>query len=418
MLTLTPRRLRQLWYVPLLALAMGLMMLRLLLMARVLDVRAFSEFAAGSLVSSTFCMLGCLGLQPMLQREWPVNMVRRQEMRGLVRAAQCNVIALLCCLAGLLGASLGLSLAGMTPAVLSVGLLHGLAHQLFLVATVESRSRGEARRFAGQNLVRAAGALSLSVVAAVCTGSGVVALAIDSLLTIALALGFFQSALRRVGAALIYSLAIRRLNRVRWKSALTLMGVMIVGFSMLNVDRWVASDRLSARGFAYYSFAWIVLSISQSVQTVINASLYPLVARRFAQYGRGVALDLCLRTSLVSLVVFALAAVPMGYLLDYGVQRWYPEYAEALVVLPLFLAIAVLRISDFWSTFLHIAGFEARLLKLNLGAAALAILVWISLAHPFAGEPATLRQLAWLAALLTSFAYVALAVASRRTTNP
>ena len=93
----SPRRARQLWYAPVLTLAMGLMFVRSLVMARLLDVEAFGQYSAGILVSATFCMLGCLGLQSMLQREWPVHLVRGRERSGPVRAAQCHLVATACC---------------------------------------------------------------------------------------------------------------------------------------------------------------------------------------------------------------------------------------------------------------------------------------------------------------------------------
>lgn len=415
-LMLSPRRIRQLWYAPLLALAMGLMMLRMLVMARLLDVPAFAEFSGGILVSSTFCMIGCFGLQSMLQREWPIYLVRRQELRGLVRAAQCNLVALGCGLAGLLGAAFGISLAGTTPALLGIGLLHGLSQQLFLVATVESRSRGEALRFAHQNLLRAAVALALSAAAAQWTGSAGLALAIDAVVTIALSQGLFQKSLGRTrfGTTAVYQLAIRRLSLVNWSSALTMMLVMAIGFGLLNADRWLASDRLDPAGFANYSFAWIVLSIAQSAQAVINASVYPLLARRFAEYGREVAFGVCLRVSVSILAVGAVMAVPLYLAVDYGIHRWYPRYSDALALIPLFLAIAVLRASDFWTSFLLIAGLEARLLRLNLGAMAFSMLAWVALVRPWNAEPATLQQVSWLAALLTLSAYLTAARASWR----
>ena len=352
----------------------------------------------------------------MLQREWPASLVRRQELRGLVRAAQCNLVALGCCLVGLLGAGFGLSLAGVTPALLGVGLVHGLSQQFFLVATVESRSRGDALRFAQQNLVRAVAALVLSVGAAWWTGSAPWALTVDALVTIVLSQGFFRQSLghARLGAPAIYQLAVRRLRRVRWRSALTLMLIMAVGFGLLNADRWVASDRLGTAGFAHYSFAWIVLSIAQSAQVIINASIYPLLARRFAENGRGVAFGVCVRVSAAILVAGAVAAVPMYWMLDYGIGRWYPHYGDAQALIPLFLAIAVLRVSDFWSSFLLIAGFESRLLKLNLAAAAFGLTAWAGLVRLWTHESATLQQVAWLAALLTLSAYVTAAGASWR----
>ncbi|WP_146163022.1 lipopolysaccharide biosynthesis protein [Variovorax sp. WS11] len=413
---LSPSRIRQLWYVPLLALSMGLMMLRILVMARLLDVHAFAEFSGGILISSTFCMIGSLGLQSMLQREWPVNLVRRQELRGLVRAAQCNLIALGCGLIALVGIAFKILPSGTTSALLGVGLLHGVSQQWFLVATVESRSRGDVLRFAIQNLLRAVAAFALSVAAALWTGSAELALAIDALVTIALSLGFFQCALARVrfGSLAVYLLAIRRLRLVRWNSALTMMLIMVIGFGLLNADRWVASDRLDVEGFAHYSFAWIVLSISQSAQAVVNASVYPLLARRFAEHGCRVAFGVCLRVSMAILIVGAVTAVPLYLILDYGIDRWYPRYGDARALIPLFLAIAVLRVSDFWTSFLLIAGLEAQLLKLNVCAMAFGLLGWLGLVRFWNVEPMTLHQVSWLAALLTLGAYVTAAEASRR----
>ena len=414
--SLSPRRLRQLWYVPLLVLAMALMMLRLLVMARLFDVPTFAEFSGGMLVSATFCMLGCLGLQSMLQREWPVNLVRRQELRALVRAAQCALVAVACCAIGLLAAGLGLRVAGMTPALLAVGLLNGLAQQCFLLATVESRSRGEALRFSLQNLLRAVAAFGLSVFVAVTTGSALGALVVDALVTIVLSAGYFQRSLAHVkwGALAVGVLALRRLRRVQWRSALTLMVVMVVGFVLLNADRWVASVRLGTVGFAHYAFAWIVLSMAQSVQVVINASVYPMLVRRYAEHGRGVAFRLCLRVCAAILVLGVVAAVPLGLLLDFSVRRWYPQFADATPLLPLFLAIAVLRVSDFWSSFLLITGFESRLLRLNLAVAVGGAIVWALLVRPGGATVLSPTDVAGLAAVFTLGAYGAAAGAAWR----
>jgi len=65
---LTPRQYRQLWYLPVLASAMALMMARIMAAARLLDVPSFATYSTGLLLSTTFCMLACLGLQSLLQR--------------------------------------------------------------------------------------------------------------------------------------------------------------------------------------------------------------------------------------------------------------------------------------------------------------------------------------------------------------
>jgi len=415
----TPHR-RQLWYAPLLALAMALMMLRLLVMARLLDVLEFGEFSGGILISSTFCMLGCLGLQPMLQREWPVNLVRGQERRALVLATQCLLVALACCVVGLIATLPGAIVIGMTPELVAVGLLHGLAHQVFLVASVESRSREDVLRFARQNMTRAVAALALSIALAIWTGSAVAVLLFDAMVTLAMALRFFAQALARtrLGTIDVLCLATRCLHRIRWRSAMTLMVVMVVSFFVLNADRWIASNRLSTYGFAQYAFVWVVLSIAQSAQAVINASVYPLIARRFAVHGRSAAFALCRRAAIGALLAGTLIAVPLGYLLGLGVSRWYPEYAQASSLLPLFLAIGVLRMSDYWSGFLLITGRESQLLRLNLGATVLGLLTWALLTRPWTDGQSTPLQVGWLAATLTLFAYGAEVTLSWRSRRP
>ena len=406
---LTPRRLMQLWYAPLLVLAMALMMARLLAMARVLPVREFADFSGGILVSGTFCMLGCLGLQAMLQREWPVHLVHRQERRALVRAAQCLLVALVCAVAGLLFAASGGSLAGVSPALLAVGLMHGFSQQAFLVSTVESRSRGDALRFARQNLWRAAAVFALSIGVAVATASALAALLVDAVASLAFSAAYFAAALRRGGLdpSSVRRLAWRRIRRIDWRQAMTLTTIMVVGFAVLNADRWVASYRLDATGFARYAFAWIVLSIAQSAQVVVNSTVYPMVARRFAAHGALVAFDLSRRASLSILVAGAVIAWPVGAVLAAAIGRWFPPYLDALPLMPIFLAVAVLRVSDFWSSFALIAGFETSLLRCNLFAAAVAIGLWLAAVRPWSVANLSLAQVAWLAALLSVCGYAA-----------
>ncbi len=409
-MALSNRHARQLWYAPLLALAMALMMLRLLVMARLLDVPAFAVFSAGLLVSGTFCTLGCFGLQLLLQRGWPVNIVRGQERRGAILALQCILVALAgaAACAALVGA--GLTPAGMTRSTLAAGLLHGLAQQVFLVATVESRSRGDSVRFAWQNLARAIAALALSALVAAETGSAGAALVADAIVSGLLSAQYLRSSLARTrgSRAALWRLAARRLPALPWRSALTLMGITVVGFLLLNVDRWVASDRLAAAGFAHYSFAWIVLAAGQSAQALVNVAVFPAMARRFAQAGRGAALALCVRASLTVLAAGAIVGPLLGVALVAGIHRAYPQYEDAVALVPLFIVIAVLRVSDFWSSFLVVTGAEARLLRVNLLVAAAAAAAWGLLVAGGAGahRPA-LEQVALLPALMTAAGYLA-----------
>jgi O-antigen/teichoic acid export membrane protein len=395
---------------------MGLMLVRSLVLARLLDVDAFGQFSAGILVSATFCMLGCVGLQSMLQREWPVHLVRRQERHGLIRAAQCHLVALACCAVGVIAGAAGAVPAGMSAPLLAIGLFHGLTQQIFLVSTTESRSRGDALRFAWQTIVRTAGGLMLSAGVAAWTGSPSATLVVDAALTLLLSIAYFSRSLGRAHLrwTTTFLLAMRRLPGVRWRSALTLMAAMIVTFGVLNADRWVAADQLSVGAFALYSFAWLVLTIAQSAQSVINASIYPLLARRFAAFGRDVAFSVCVRVSAAAFALSIVVALPAYYLIEYAIRRWYPPYVDATPLLPLFLAIAAFRMSDFWSSFLLIVGQEGRLLRANLVATVSAVAIWIVLVHPGRGAPVSSYEVAGLAVLLTLCAYAAVAAAAWR----
>jgi O-antigen/teichoic acid export membrane protein len=412
----TPHRLRQLWYLPLLALAMGLMLLRLLLMARLLDVPGFAAFSAGVLVSTTFGMLACLGLQPMLLRDLSIQIVKRRQRPGLVLLAQCVLVASACAVAGLIAALTGLAAAGLPSSLFAVAVLHGFTQQVFLVATIESRSRGLPVRFAWQNLIRSLAVLGVGGSVAMLTGAAFWVLTVEALVTLALAQWTLQRIFRaaRLPATLVYRLALRRLPRLNWRSAGALMSVTIVSFMLINADRWLAAEVLSVNQFAQYGFVWMVLMVAQSVQAVINAVVFPMLARRFGANGRRAAFDLSARASCAALVSGALAAVPLALALDAVVARWFAEYRSAMQLLPWLLAVAVLRVADFWTSYLMVVGLEARLLRLMLFSGLASVIAWLAFVRPWSGSALELADVAALALLLAATSFAAAALASWR----
>lgn len=410
---LTSARLRQLWYVPLLAAAMALMLVRLLVMARLLALPEFATYSAGLLVSTSLSMLACLGLQSLLQRDLPMMIVRRRERAGAVLLIQCTLVATGCALVGVAAAFAGLSLAGLSPGLLALGLLHGLSQQLFLVATVESRSRGEPLRFALQNLGRALCVLAPSALVAATLGQAGAVLASEALVSLVLAAALIHRQMNAVpltiGAAC--RLAWRRIPALRWRSAFSLLAVASLSFLMINADRWLAAQWLETARFAQYAFAWMVLMVAQSLQVVINTSLYPLLARRFAIVGHEAAFRIGAQASLGLLAAGTLGALPLWLLLDAAIERWFPAYTGSRAILPVFLGIALLRVSDFWSSYLVIVGLEARLLSLNLLAALGASAVWWASWRPDV-VPVDTAGIAALAAFLALASYGVAAVAA------
>jgi O-antigen/teichoic acid export membrane protein len=407
---LTPERLRRLWYAPSLAIAMGLMMARTLIMAHILNIDAFATFSNGVLVSSSFCMLGALGLQSVLQRDWPMRLEKRQEYHGLVMAAQTNLVAFSCALVGLIFAAFGFSFFGLPPLVLAVGLVHGLSQQFFVIATVESRSRGEAMQFAMQNLVRALIALGLGVVTAIATGSALAVLAVEGCVSLTLSLEFFQRSTRYVALNqyAIYRIAFNRLGKINWRSAGLMLGVSLISILQINGDRWFASSQLSPQEFAFYSFTCIVMTIGQSLQGIIATSFYPYVARRYVRAGKEDAFKVCFKISVAILVLGFAAIIPFWIAMHYAVVFWYPRYVPSLDLLIFLLPVTVVRLSDFWTTFLLISHHEGLLFKLNFAALVIAVALFIALGYYGTGHSVVMQDAARLACLITAMTYIAL----------
>jgi O-antigen/teichoic acid export membrane protein len=411
---LTSHRLRQLWYAPVLALALGLMMVRVLIMARILDLSAFATYSAGLLVSSSFLMLGCLGLQSLLQREFPMLIVHRREFAGGVLTMQCGLVATACLAIGVAAVTLiDMSLAGLSPLLLVIALMHGLSLQLFLVATVESRSRRQPLRFANQNLFRAL-VLIFAGTTVAASGLGAAAVLVTEamsslILTAWLFRKQFSAVPLRPTAAI--ALAWRRFPRIPWRSALALLAVAFSSFIVTYADRWFAAQQLSVSAFAQYSFAWTVLMVAQSVQGLINTSLFPWLARSFAMRGGAIAYSATLKASLFLFAGGALMFLPLWALLDYSIAKWFSSYQEARSLIPVFLVIALFRLSDFWSSYLLVIGQEARLLILNFLSASVAALLWILWVWL---DKAVLQisQVALLAFLLTAVGYTVAAGAA------
>lgn len=413
-LAISASRVHQLWYAPLLAIAMALMLLRLVLVARLLDLDAFAQFSGGLLISSTFGMLACLGLQLMLQRDMPVQILRRRERAAFVTLAQCLIVTVGCGMAVLLLTPLGVSVGTVNGVGVAIGVVHGLSQQVFLLATVESRSRGEPLRFALQNLTRSVAVLGMGVTTALLTDSALGTLFAEAATSLWLAQSLLRAQLRRSfpSGRLIFRLAARRLPRVKWSSAAALLVVTAVGFLALNVDRWVAAVLLASSDFAAYSFVWVILMVAQATQVLVSTSVYPSLARRLVTHSQREVFATTVRVSGGLLAVGLIAAVPAWFGLDAALRAWFPAYASAGAVLPVFLLIAALRVSNFWASFLILTGKEVQLVWLNIGGTVAAVLSWLVWTQPWRNPSLSIMEIALLAALLTVVSYTLTAFAA------
>jgi O-antigen/teichoic acid export membrane protein len=401
----------KLWYVPLLASAMALMFLRLAIVAHMLPVSDFAAYSAGLLVSSSFCMLACFGLQSLLQRDLPILIVHRRERAGEVLIIQCVMIAAVSAVVGLLFiTAIDGSLAGLTVAGLSVSLFHGLAQQLFIVATVDSRSRNQTVRFARQNLERAV-PLVIAGPSVISLGGGPMAVLIaEAALTMCLCAWLLVKKFRWSGFAitLAFRLGWRRMPNVHWRSAITLLAVSSLSFVVLNADRWIAARWLPTNDFGQYAFAWTLFSIAQSIQLIVNSSVYPILSQKYASYGRAGCFSFVVKLSLSFLVSGIILSGAFFYITGFFINDLFPKYSRSLMLFPIFLIVVSFRISDFWSSFLIVTGQEMKVL-LSLTATTILVLCCWLLYLKLGIESFSLTSIAGLALLITLISYIVMA---------
>ena len=403
-------------YVPLLAFALGLMFARTLFMARILSVREFGEFSQALLISSTFCMLACLGLQLMLQRDMPIMIVRGRRVASIVALVQCVIVAVACLLLALATFGFFDSVAGFGRLTLIAGILHGCSQQVFLVATVESRSSGQPVRYAFQNLLRGGLLLLGGVIVAKIWGGALHVVLTECILSATLSASILTNSVRAlgIGSSAVVRLAIGRLASIRWHSALALLVVNSVGFVVINSDRWLASQVLDSVRFSAYAFAWTLLMVGQAFQVVINASVFPFLARTFASAGSAAAFRVSFRLSAALLLSCMAMVLPAAFVGRMAIEHWFPGYTAAITLVPLFAFIAAVRIADFWSSYLVIVGRELILVGLNVGSIVFSIAIWILYLTLSDGWRLDLWHVAVLAALLSVSNYVIGAFAAWR----
>jgi O-antigen/teichoic acid export membrane protein len=401
-------------YAPLLFVALALMMARLLAGARLLEVTEFAHYSASLLVSSSFCMLGALGLQIMLQRDLPMLFQRGQYRRGFVLLMQALIVAMSCAGVGLIASLLVPSTSGtqaLTRTALATGVVHGLSQQCFLLVTVESRSRGQTLSFAGQYLVRSLAVVTTGLVAMASTGSGAWSAAAEATMTLVVSTVLLVGIASRAQMTIALSaiLAVRHARRIRWGPAATLLGVYVASWCAQNMDRWIAERMLATRPFAVYTFATNLLVVASAVQMAASASLFPLLATRFAASGHREAFRLATRYSL-TLAIACMAASPLiaiGW--NLVVERGFPRFEDSTEITPILIAVCVLRIADYWSNFLIVVGAERRLLLATSCSTGLVSTGWLMvLGH---GAPTT-ESIAWLALALAGSSFIAVLGAS------
>lgn len=400
------RRIMQASYIPVLAVAMAIMFGRLLVLAKVLDIRAFAELNAALIVSGLIGMLSSLGLFLDLQRKLPGHLAIGQRRAAAVQIGQSILATAVIAAAGLLAAGFQFSNGTITPLAIGLGVFHGASQQLFLIVTTESRSNNEPLRFALQSLSRSLGMVVFAFPIAIATSSAFAVISAESLVTVVATLLISRKVWARLDITLWTSirLAFRSFGRINWPSMGALLALSLAVTASSNMDRWLSSTQLPHGDFAQYSFAWITLTAAFAVQGLINASVFPMIARRFALHGIRPAFRVTFIATTGMLAVFLTAIIPSVFIADLAIQNVYPAYSAAIAIIPVLSIAAALRVSDFWSSFLVITGNERTSLAINVAAVVISLgLWWATTGFYTASQSLGLAYLAALIALATYF---------------
>lgn len=396
------RALRFFSYTPLLGLSAVVSLAKLIVYARLVSADEYGAIAQMFLIGNTFGVVGSLGFYLLALRELPGLHVRRREFAMAIMLGQAVIVSTASALVAAIfivpfGES-GLVAARIGGLGIVVGLFYAWTQLCFQIATTEARSRLEMTRYSADIALRSVAAMAAGVAVILAGRHARVVVLAESVVTLILFLkvGAGVAARANLAAASLFKRAARRLKFAAWRPALVLMSGSLLSFLTSAVDRWLAAATLDLQQFGYYAFAWTSIAAAQTFQFLINASLFPLIGRRYWAKSAKDAFRLTAWLSLGLAGGGAVAAAIVAPFVGLAVARWFPHQAGAVALIAPLLIAAVLRVADFWSSFLLVVRREALLLKLQIVTLAAAGLVFAA-ALAASGRPPTAQSLAWLA---------------------
>ncbi|NRP60360.1 hypothetical protein XMD564_001972 [Marinobacterium sp. xm-d-564] len=354
-------------YIPLLGLSMVLMLARSLVQAQVLNVEEYASYNVSLLISSSFCVLGALGLQSISQRDLPLYLKQGKLTKSLKNIAQAIIVTLF------LGVFFLLIWVFTYPSestysgkVVGAGLAHGALQQTFLLLTIFSRSNLMMVTFSMEYLSRSILVFFAGYLASICFETASTTILVEAIATLLVCSFIFIQTFVKNNISTLRFLYIAALGirKVRWKEPLGLMMLMLVSFGAENIDRWLSVFFLDKPSQALYSFSMIIVLAAQSFQVVLNSSLYPILAQKPERMKENYILILKIAFTLI--ISGFLCYIPFSYFLEFYLPIYFADYVDILNFFPLVYTLAIIRVSDFWSSYLLICRRERILICIAL----------------------------------------------------
>jgi O-antigen/teichoic acid export membrane protein len=392
---------------PLLGVSAVVSLAKLMIYARLVSADEYGAISQMFLVGNTFGIVGSLGFYLLALREMPGLHVRRREFGMAVLLTQSLMVSTLTTLAASLVlipfASAGVSSLKIGGLGLTVGLFYAWAQLCFQIVTTDARSRLEMTRYSADLALRAIVTTAAGVAAIVLAWSSYAVVLAETLVTLAAALwiGAGVVARARIAFAKLAWMAARRLKLAAWRASIVLMLGSLLGFLTSAADRWLAAFFLDLKQFGYYAFAWTSIAMAQTFQFLINASLFPLISRRYWASSSREAFRLSAYLSFGLAALGAVAAAALAPFIDLAIDRWFPQQTGAVALVEPLLIAAVLRVADFWSSYLLVIRRETLLLNLQIATlTGVGAIYWIVTLGR--GQAPTAQSLAGLAVALAA----------------
>ncbi len=338
----------------------------------------FAYYSAVMVISSAFCTIGAFGYHYSLQRELPVFFLRERVRIGRVLVLQNVFITILVLLILVFVTLSSPNFAGLTDNEIITALFHGFSQQLFLIATMESKSFEQNKRYSYQNLSRSIiVVIFVSIMCASYSSAKFVILSeffINTLTSLAIMYVFLSK--DKLGLLGISIIALKKIKDIDFNASFALMLVSITGYLCANIDRWYGVLYLDSKSFSYYSFAGIILISAYSVQAVINSFFYTVLVRAYAEKGKLEAFRYVFRLSSALLLLGIVISFPAYWITQLIINNLWMQYAESIRILPYLFIISAMAVSDFYTSYLIVVREEVKLLILKLTVTLVGFFFW------------------------------------------
>ena len=361
------------------------------------------------LISGLFGTAGSLGFQLMAQRDLPALFAEGRYRNGLI--ALCKAITVTTTSAFLISAFslLNIPVLGVSGFLFCCSIVHGWSQQVFMLAVIDTRSRLEMMRYAKQVLFKTVVASFVAGGIAALGGGPLGIIFAELFVTLLLSMRLIAAITRNVERRFLWKISVRSFKGNDFSTALTLFLSTLLMFFSTNIDRWLAADRLTHDDFGLYSFAWISLTAALSFQALLNAGIFPLISKRRKEGHAKAAFRTTAYISVATLIVGAVVSVMVYLFAQWFLPNLYQRYAPALpLIMPLLFA-AVLRLSDFWSSYLIVMHRQNLLMKIQVFLILIPCFYYFATGHSSVFTP---MDFAWLAVLLAAGNYILNALAA------